>query len=153
MLLKAIERHTRKIASCKSWLWAVAIVVLVGMAACGGNEGGVSKAVATIPPAPLPTLPGGTPAPPIQIILLTTPISRGETASIELRVRPNSECSIQYTTPTGNTPILPELGNRRADGAGKLTWFWQIPSTTIPGQARVRVTCGSDIVNEGISIS
>jgi hypothetical protein len=109
--------------------------------ACGSDN---APATPTPEPPPLPTLPGGTPAAPIRVSLLTTPIGRGQIASIELKVRPNYECSIRYVTPAGGQANLPGLANRQSDANGTLRWMWEIASTTTPGDGRVIIACGGD---------
>src|SRR5262249_43728400 len=93
-----------------------------------------------IPPSPTPA-PVTTPTPPaasgVTINFVTSPVARGAAASASAITSPNAHCSITYITPGGNTSTAAGLTPKNADGAGSVSWSWNISVNTAPGTGSV----------------
>jgi competence protein ComEC len=84
---------------------------------------------------PMP-LPGG-----LEIVSLTSPISKGAIASLKAKTSPNAQCSITVYYKSGPSSAS-GLGSKTADGSGMVSWSWKVGIKTTPGTWSISVTCG-----------
>ncbi len=105
--------------------------------------------VATPLPAlrPTPTLSVGSSSPsagtgPIKVAIasLTSPVSRGGTASLAARTAPGAACTINVVYKSGPSKAA-SLGPKTASSAGSVGWSWTVGTRTTPGSWPVSVTC------------
>jgi len=96
------------------------------------------------PPTPLsrPT-PRVAAAPRPSITSVTSPVNRGSTAIVTVMAGPRDSCSIRVTVPGGVTASANGLGNKLADGSGRVSWSWVVGPATPLGTGQVAVKCGS----------
>jgi len=119
-------------------------------------ETATSTATATLAPSPIeaPTQarPSPSPAPAItiELIRLTSPITRGSDASLQVRTTPGARCLLSYVTPAGKSSEAQGLGPTVADGNGICAWTWRIGANTTPGRGRLQVSV--DGVGQGYEI-
>ncbi len=100
-----------------------------------------------------PTATATTAAAGTTITSLTSPIKRGNMASLTAHTSPGAYCSITYITPSGTTSTAAGLFAQYADGAGNVTWTWLISGNTNPGTGSVTVYCGSQVATASITIT
>jgi hypothetical protein len=75
------------------------------------------------------------------IVSKTSPVSPGEYARLQVRVRPTTvvcRIGVFYNTTKSEAK---GLGPRRAR-SGTVTWRWKVGSNTTPGRWRIQVDCG-----------
>ena len=116
--------------------------------------------VRTPEPTPTPTLirtPSPTPAetppsttiltvPPslfAQIVSLTSPIARGNKATLEADTLPGAQCSITVRYKSGPSKAK-GLQLSQADNQGTVSWTWTVGGRTTPGSWPIEVSCTSD---------
>ena len=87
-----------------------------------------------------PTAPDPNAAVGVAIQLVTSPIARGESASVSIKTYPGASCDIKIlynnipTTETG-------LKDKIADIYGVINWDWTISSNAPEGTSPIHVTC------------
>ena len=105
-------------------------------------------------PAPTVATPGGTstPAPTgasrgtavsVTITSLSSPVSRGGTASLTARTAPAAACTITVvykSGPSGAAGLVPKT----AGTSGSVSWSWRVGPSTTPGTWPVTVACTRD---------
>ena len=90
-------------------------------------------------PRPTPT-----PAPPtIQVTDLTSPVGRGEEATLTILSRPGLRCEVRVFLSGPATAPRRGLEPKVADERGECSWTWTVPPETIVGTWRYRVTVGT----------
>jgi hypothetical protein len=77
----------------------------------------------------------------VSLVKLTSPVHRGDYASLTVSVRPAHACSIVVTYQSGPSEAA-GLGTKRPI-AGKITWRWKVGSRTTPGRWPIQVKCGT----------
>jgi hypothetical protein len=89
------------------------------------------------------TTPPTTPPPPpaLRFTSVTSPVSRGATASAAVATNAGTSCSIVVTYKSGPSTAA-GLSSRVADGAGAAGWSWTVGGNTTPGDWPIDVTCG-----------
>jgi hypothetical protein len=76
-----------------------------------------------------------------RLIRVTSPVSRGDYATLRARVRPSRTCSITVYYKSGPShaqglyPKRPRLG--------RVSWTWKVGTRTTLGRWPIRVSCGS----------
>jgi hypothetical protein len=76
-----------------------------------------------------------------RLVRVTSPVSRGDYATLVARVRPSRTCSITVYYKSGPShaqglyPKRPRLG--------RVSWTWKVGTRTTPGRWPIRVSCGS----------
>ncbi len=75
----------------------------------------------------------------INIVSLTSPISRGSQASITINTAPNVRCTITVHYKSGPSKAQ-GLDPKNSDGNGNCTWSWKVGTRTTPGDWRVVLT-------------
>jgi hypothetical protein len=97
-------------------------------------------------PAPTARPPSVTPRPPVaskpSINSVTSPVSRGSSATVVASTTPGVLCTIQVTSAANATVSAVGLGNKRVDGSGKVSWSWVVGPATPLGAGRVTISCG-----------
>jgi hypothetical protein len=78
----------------------------------------------------------------VKIVSLTSPISGGKQATIEVSTAPNASCKIVVTYDSGPSAAK-GLEPKTADATGSVSWTWNVGATTTPGKWPVTVTCTS----------
>lgn len=95
----------------------------------------------TAPVLSTPTIAAAAPAfSGLEIVSVTSPISRGATASLTARAAPNASCSITVYYKSGASSAA-GLGPKTADSNGMVSWSWKVGARTTPGTWRIVVTC------------
>lgn len=97
--------------------------------------------VAAPPPTPTP-LPGSL------IVSVTSPVLRGQQASLSAKTSPGTLCTLKFFA-SGGSQVLTQ--NATADSSGSVSWTWTVPSGLSPGTARAEVTCGA--ITESVNIT
>ena len=110
--------------------------------------------VPTVTPPPLPPA-TESPALLLEVVFLTSPITRGSEASLVAQTVPGALCSLEVTLPSG--AVSGSSGTRAtpvAGGDGTVSWTWRVGGSTRPGTGTVRVECalGGDWGTETASI-
>ncbi len=136
---------------------AVICAALFAIAGCGtpaAKDAGVLPAgkadVATLLPAALSSAPAAattaTAAPtakPVGVVFTSvrSPVSRNGTGLAAVSTAPNTSCSIVVTYKSGQSSAQ-GLIPKTSDGAGAVSWTWNIGATTTLGEWPIDVTCG-----------
>jgi len=90
-------------------------------------------------PRPTPT-----PAPPqIQVTEISSPVGRGEAATLTIVTRPGLRCEVRVLL--FGPAVAPRRGlePKVADERGECSWTWTVPDETVPGAWRYAVTVGT----------
>lgn len=116
--------------------------------------GAASSGIATATPRPAATSATGQQQPGrITIDSLSSPIKPGQTATLKATAGANASCSVSYAAPEGSPePGVGQIG-RAADGAGNISWTWDIAKNTKKGKGLVVVTCGGTSISAYIEIN
>jgi len=75
----------------------------------------------------------------INVLSLTSPISRGSQASITINTAPNVLCTIAVYYKSGKSEAQ-GLEPKNSDGNGNCTWSWKVGSRTTPGDWKIVIT-------------
>jgi hypothetical protein len=75
----------------------------------------------------------------INIVSLTSPISRGSQASITINTAPNVRCTITVYYKSGPSKAK-GLDTKNSDSNGNCTWSWKVGTRTTPGNWRIVLT-------------
>jgi hypothetical protein len=76
-----------------------------------------------------------------RLVRVTSPVSRGNQATLVARVVPRRVCSITVTYKSGPSHAA-GLYPKRPSG-GRVSWTWKVGTRTTPGRWPIRVSCGS----------
>lgn len=76
----------------------------------------------------------------INIVSLTSPVSAGATARLEIRTTPGAQCIIAVVYKSGPSQAR-GLEPQEADDEGKVVWIWRVGTRTTPGAWPVFVEC------------
>lgn len=99
---------------------------------------------ATRSPTPTPTVPPPDPSPELflDMVALTSPVTRGSEATLEARTLSGARCSLRVTLPSGSVSASGGTGAQPvAGGDGVVSWTWRVGGGTTPGVGKVRVEC------------
>ena len=90
-------------------------------------------------PRPTPT-----PAPPtIQVTDITSPVGRGEVATITIVTRPGLRCEVRVLVFGPSTVPREGLEPKVANEQVECSWTWTVPTETVPGAWRYALAVGS----------
>lgn len=81
--------------------------------------------------------------PPVKFVTVSSPVSRGGTASVTIQTLVGTPCVITVfyrSGPSRSSGLFPKTAGRR----GRITWTWKVGTRTTPGRWPIRVECGSD---------
>ena len=92
-------------------------------------------------PAPTPK-PGPTPTTGLElkIISVTSPIRKGNTATLEAKTNPGAHCTITVYYKSGPSGAQGLKRTPRADEDGYVMWSWKVGGNTTPGKWPIKVT-------------
>ena len=82
-----------------------------------------------------PSVSGG-----LEIVSVTSPVSKGAYASLTAKTSPNASCSITVYYKSGPSEAS-GLGPKTADASGMVSWTWKVASRTTSGTWRIVVNC------------
>jgi len=85
-----------------------------------------------------PILPSGSSA--LEIVSVTSPISKGANATLTAKTYPNTSCSITVYTKSGTSKAA-GLGPKTADASGMVSWTWKVGTNTTSGSWKIEVIC------------
>lgn len=88
----------------------------------------------TVAPSPTATLN-------LKIVSVTSPVQRGDVATLVAETRPGLQCTITVFYKSGASTAS-GLEPRTADDNGQISWSWKVGRKTTPGQWRIVVTAG-----------
>lgn len=71
---------------------------------------------------------------------LTSPIKRGNKATLTISTTAGASCNLSYWTPSGNASSADGLGTKTANAQGVCTWTWLISGSTKAGSGTLVVT-------------
>jgi len=94
----------------------------------------ISSAIPTLTPTPTPTPEGLT----LEIVLITSPVLKGDNASLTAQTAPGAQCQITVYYKSGPSKAK-GLDPLVADASGKATWTWKVGSATTAGNWRIVV--------------
>jgi hypothetical protein len=107
--------------------------------------------IATVSPRPTATAATGTTTG-VTIVSLTSPVSRGSTATLVARARPGAACTITVTYKSGPSKAS-GLVPRAASSSGSVSWSWTIGTSTTPGTWPAKMTCTANGVTSSATKS
>jgi len=87
----------------------------------------------------------------VRVLLVTTPTTRGSTASLFAQVSPPSAACVIVVVTKGGPMATDGLSPKHAV-RGFVRWTWIVPPTTPIGNARIFVECGSTIAKANLAI-
>jgi hypothetical protein len=93
---------------------------------------------------PIQAPPGATavlPPPSIQVDDITSPVKRGDEATLKIITRPGVRCELRVLI-FGPALPLDALGEKTADADGVCAWTWRVPDDVTPGTWRYRISAG-----------
>jgi hypothetical protein len=77
----------------------------------------------------------------VRLVRVTSPISRGDYATLKARVAPSSvTCSIAVYYKSGRSTAKGLYPKRPRNG--RVSWTWKVGTRTTPGRWPIRVSCG-----------
>jgi hypothetical protein len=76
-----------------------------------------------------------------RLVRITSPVPRGELATLTARVVPRRLCSIGVYYKSGRSTAQGLYPKRPI--AGRVRWTWKVGTRTTPGRWPIRVSCGS----------
>lgn len=102
---------------------------------------GVAVTSPTPSPPSEPAAPAGSPvlATTLRFASLTSPVKRGEQATLEVLTTPGAACTVTFSGPGG--PSGSPLPQAIADSNGRANWSWTVAANTPPGRGTVSVKC------------
>ena len=85
-----------------------------------------------------------TPTPPtIQVTDITSPVNRGEPATLTIVTRPGVRCEVRVLLYGPGTVPRAGLEPKVANESGECSWTWTVPPDTVPGAWRYALAVGS----------
>jgi hypothetical protein len=76
-----------------------------------------------------------------RLVRITSPVSRGDYATLVARVVPSRLCTITVTYASG--PSRSKSLYPKRPHNGRVSWTWKVGTRTTPGRWPIRVACGS----------
>ena len=120
--------------------WISAWFELDGETPPTGGGGATATLPPTLPPTPTTVPASGTIK--VTISSITSPVSRGASATLVARTSAGASCSIIVRYKSGPSKAQ-GLGPKTASGAGSVSWTWTIGSRTTLGSWPVTVNCSA----------
>ena len=118
-------RHFRGTLSSLLVVW---IVLALGTLSCTTAQGGQSSV--------------GSEQHSVTLAFLTSPVSRGNAASITVKTVPGAACAITVTYKSGPSRAQ-GLVPKTAEESGFVGWAWIVGTRTTPGMWPITVTCSA----------
>ena len=93
-------------------------------------------------------------APPgtLQFVSVTSPVSRGGSATVVVQTSPAASCTIVVTYKSGPSSAQ-GLGPKQAGADGQVSWTWMVGSRTTPGDWPITVTCGGQTIETTFTVT
>jgi SH3-like domain-containing protein len=94
---------------------------------------------------PIQAAPGATPVlppPSIHVEDITSPVKRGDEATLKIATRPGVRCELRVLLFGPATLPRDGLEVKTADGDGVCSWTWVVPEDVVPGVWRYRISAG-----------
>ena len=88
----------------------------------------------------------------IQLMSITSPISKNKTATVEIMGAPNTEYSISVFYATGKSTAK-GLESKISSGAGNVSWSWKIGASLKPGSYKIIISGGGDTLETAIQVN
>lgn len=88
---------------------------------------------------------------PIYLAYITSPISKGKTATVDIIGEPNTEYSIEVFYTSGKSSAK-GLENKISNETGAASWSWKIGSSLKPGYYRIVITGGGTSLETEIQV-
>lgn len=76
----------------------------------------------------------------IKVVALTSPVSAGSEAKIEIESAPGAQCTIAVRYKSGFSRAS-GLYPKRADARGRVAWAWRVGTRTTPGIWPIYIAC------------
>ena len=76
-----------------------------------------------------------------RLVRVTSPVSRGNNATLVAQVIPARTCSITLTYKSGPSQAQGLYPKRPSNG--RVSWTWKVGTRTTPGRWPIQVACGS----------
>lgn len=80
---------------------------------------------------------------PITVVSLTSPISAGQTATIKIQGKPNTQYTIQVKYKSGYG-TADGLGTKMSDTSGYVSWTWEVGAKTSAGTWSIEISGGGE---------
>jgi hypothetical protein len=96
----------------------------------------------------VPAAPSGT----LQFVSVTSPVSRGGSATVVVQTSPAASCTIVVTYKSGPSSAQ-GLGPKQAGADGQVSWTWTVGSRTTPGDWPISVTCGGQTIETSFTVT
>ena len=100
------------------------------------------------PPAP-ETSP---PEPVLKLVSVTSPIFNGESATLVIIGKPNTEYTISVYYPSGLSESK-DLEAKISDNDGNVSWTWKVGTTTSEGEHKITISGGGETINTSFTTS
>ena len=76
----------------------------------------------------------------LEIVSVTSPVSKGSYAAVAARISPSASCSITVYYKSGPSKAI-GLEPKTADASGMVSWTWKVGIRTTSGTWRIVVNC------------
>ena len=87
-----------------------------------------------------------------QFVSVTSPVSRGGSATAVVQASPGASCTIVVTYKSGPSSAQ-GLGPKQAGADGQVSWTWTVGSRTTPGDWPITVTCGGQTIETSFTVT
>jgi competence protein ComEC len=114
--------------------------VLVNGSAQGYQIETQKTELAAVPTATFRPVATSAPATGLEIVSVTSPVSRGATARLVAQTSPGASCSITVEYKSGPSQAA-GLDPKKADSSGGVAWSWKVGTRTTPGEWPIYVQC------------
>lgn len=79
----------------------------------------------------------------VTITSITSPIERGNEATVKVKTTADAKCAITVTYSSGKSKAS-GLERKKANSKGKVSWTWTVGSNTKTGKYPVDISCKKD---------
>lgn len=79
----------------------------------------------------------------VTIISVTSPIERGNEATVKVKTAAAAKCTITVTYSSGKSQAS-GLERKTANAKGRVSWTWTVGGSTKPGKYPVDISCKKD---------
>lgn len=79
----------------------------------------------------------------VSITSITSPIERGNEATVKVKTVADAKCTITVTYSSGKSQAS-GLERKTANAKGKVSWRWTVGGSTKPGKYPVDISCKKD---------
>lgn len=76
----------------------------------------------------------------IKVVSVSSPVSPGQDARLEIATSPGADCDITVVYKSGRSRAR-GLVPKRADSQGRIVWVWRVGTRTTPGSWPILVNC------------